>query len=224
MIENFLTQLNEGKIKDPYGAVAEYLEYPHLPVNRKEALRYAGVYGIKDAEISKETEEAYEKAVELLSDKCKFVVGFRPILLLRDGGGYPILPLTQHSEKLKKNLEGCEAALLFSATVGAGVDGLIRRYERSDTALALMLQAHGAERVESLCNRFNDEVKEVVSKFERATHPRFSPGFGDLPITVQKEFLDFLDASRRMGITLSDSFLMAPSKSVTAIIGITKKQ
>ena len=52
---------------------------------------------------------------------------------------------------------------------------------------------------------------------------RFSPGYGDLPIEVQKDFLPLLDAERRLGITLSESCLMAPSKSVTAIIGVASK-
>lgn len=223
MIENFLTQLNAGEISEPFGAVAEYTEYPPMPVNKKEVLRYAGIYGVKDGEISEQTEEVFEKAVELLSGKCKFLVGFKPVLIRRDEEGFPILPINQHSENLKKNLTDCEAAVFFSATIGSGIDGLIRRYEKANAPLALMLQALGAERVESLCNLFNEEIKAEAEAFGRTTHPRFSPGFGDLPITVQKEFLGILDASRRMGITLSESFLMAPSKSVTAIIGITKK-
>jgi cobalamin-dependent methionine synthase I len=63
-------------------------------------------------------------------------------------------------------------------------------------------------------------VKTAAGLAGFKAHPRFSPGFGDLPLTVQAEILGLLDAGRRMGITLSDSFLMAPSKSVTAIIGL----
>ena len=65
-------------------------------------------------------------------------------------------------------------------------------------------------------------MKEAARLSGYKSHPRYSPGFGDLPITVQKEFLNLLDAGRRMGITLGESFLMAPSKSVTAIIGLER--
>ena len=98
----------------------------------------------------------------------------------------------------------------------------IRRYERSEVSKAAILQGLGAERVESLCNLFNEEVKNEAEQRGLKAHPRYSPGFGDLPIRVQKEFLDALDATRRMGITLSESYLMAPSKSVTAIIGLER--
>ncbi|MBR3258643.1 MAG: vitamin B12 dependent methionine synthase, partial [Eggerthellaceae bacterium] len=46
------------------------------------------------------------------------------------------------------------------------------------------------------------------------------PGYGDLPLEVQPDLLGLLDASRRLGITLSDSLLMSPTKSVTAIVGL----
>ena len=50
--------------------------------------------------------------------------------------------------------------------------------------------------------------------------PRFSPGYGDFPLEYQRELLGVLDAAKRIGLTLTDSLLMAPSKSVTAVIGV----
>ena len=66
----------------------------------------------------------------------------------------------------------------------------------------------------------------VVSSEEEAVakgmslRPRFSPGYGDLPLTVQKEFMTLLDCAHLIGINLNESLLMSPSKSVTAIIGM----
>ena len=125
-----------------------------------------------------------------------------------------------NSKNLSKNLENCRGVILFAATVGSNIDMLIRRFERTKPATALMLQAIGAERVESLCDMFNDEVTELAKALSINTHPRFSPGYGDLAISVQAPILNMLNAEKRLGITLSNSFLMAPSKSVTAIIGL----
>ena len=111
----------------------------------------------------------------------------------------------------------------MASTIGAGIDKLIRRYERTNPALGMFMQGLGAERVESLTDTFNKEVHEAATKMGYKDHARFSPGFGDVPVSVQKEFLDSLDAGRRMGILLSESYLMSPSKSVTAIIGLEKK-
>ena len=52
---------------------------------------------------------------------------------------------------------------------------------------------------------------------------RFSPGYGDLPLTLQPGILAALDAGRRAGITLLPSLLMNPSKSVTAIFGLSQR-
>ena len=53
--------------------------------------------------------------------------------------------------------------------------------------------------------------------------PRFSPGYGDLSLEVQKEIFSLLDCPRKIGVSLGDSLLMTPSKSVTAIIGYGTK-
>ena len=171
-------------------------------------------------ETMKEEYTDMEKALSLISGVLSFRVGFVVIPLRWDEEGFPILPFPQKSEKLRNNLRGCDQAVLFAATIGSGIDRLIRRYEKADPKLGLLLQGIGAERVESLCDAFNLDVTEMSETEGGSTRLRYSPGYGDLSIEVQKAFLPLLDAERRLGITLSDSCLMAPSKSVTAIIGI----
>ena len=95
------------------------------------------------------------------------------------------------------------------------VDRLIAKYNRISPSKALIFQAIGAERAESLCDLFCDEMKEKYS-----TNPRYSPGYGDLPLDIQRDIFAVLDCPRKIGLTLNDSLLMSPSKSVTAIIGV----
>ena len=83
-----------------------------------------------------------------------------------------------------------------------------------------MLQAVGAERIEALCDLFNGEITEKKRAEGLYTRPRFSPGYGDLPLELQKDIFDVLDCPRQIGLTLNQSLLMSPSKSVTAIIGV----
>ena len=87
-------------------------------------------------------------------------------------------------------------------------------------ASALLCQAIGAERIEALCDAFTDWLEAEVSPRGLFLRPRFSPGYGDLPLTLQREILRALDSPRTLGITLNRSLLMSPSKSVTAIIGL----
>lgn len=121
------------------------------------------------------------------------------------------------SEKLAKNLEGCDEVILFAATIGAGFDRIIQKYSRISPAKAVMIQAIGAERVEALCNKF---CKDAENRYGRKLKPRFSPGFGDLFLDVQKDIFSVLDCPKQIGVSLNDSLLMSPSKSVTAFVGI----
>ena len=202
--------------------IPQYLDYETPSLNVTEWLRYSciPVYEQENAAKDPELASSMEKALSLINGALSFRVGFVVVPLTWDEEGFPVFPFEHRSEKLKKNLEGCDKAVLFAATIGSGIDRLIRRFEKADPKMGLLLQGLGAERVESLCDAFNDDVKELCEETGRETRMRYSPGYGDLPIEVQKVFLPLLDAERRLGITLSDSCLMAPSKSVTAIIGI----
>jgi cobalamin-dependent methionine synthase I len=84
-----------------------------------------------------------------------------------------------------------------------------------------MMQALGSERVESLCDAFEGYLKERLGE-GIALRPRFSPGYGDLSLEFQREVFTLLDCPRSLGISLSESLLMTPEKSVTALIGIKK--
>ena len=205
-------------------SIPQYLDYETPSLNVREWLRYSCIPIYEQERASKDPELAasMEKALSLLSGVLSFRVGFLVVSLEWDEEGFPVFPFAQRSEKLRRTIEECDKAVLFAATIGSGIDRLIRRYEKADPKLGLLLQGLGAERVESLCDAFNDEVTSICKSLGRETCMRYSPGYGDLPIEVQREFLPLLDAERRLGITLSESCLMAPSKSVTAIIGVKK--
>ncbi len=119
------------------------------------------------------------------------------------------------SKALLRNLEGCGRIILFAATLGAEADRLMLRYTRTSPARAVVLDALLSERIEDLCDTFERDI--VQGELSR---PRFSAGYGDLPLTFQKDIFAALDCERRLGLTLNESLLMSPTKSVTAVIGI----
>ncbi len=125
------------------------------------------------------------------------------------------------SKKLSDHLRGCRKAVLFAATVGVGIDRLIIRDGRLSPSKALLFQALGAERIEALCDRFCDTLKKESSCLLRA---RFSPGYGDLPLETQKTIFSLLEPGKHIGLTLNESLLMSPSKSVTAFVGLQDKE
>ena len=100
--------------------------------------------------------------------------------------------------------------------MGPGLDRLLLRYGRTSPASALLLEGIGAERVEALLASLDGRLREDFGTLTR----RFSPGYGDLPLSLQGELFSLLDCERRLGLTLNASLLMTPKKSVTAILGL----
>ncbi|MCK9171841.1 MAG: hypothetical protein M0P01_15635 [Treponema sp.] len=124
-----------------------------------------------------------------------------------------------HSVDLSRNLVNCTRVVLFAATIGPQVDALIRRTQLGGKADAAVMQAAGAMFIETFVDALNDKIKADEAAAGHKTHPRYSPGYGDVPLSVQRLFFSHLPCSR-IGLTLMDTLIMAPEKSVTAFIGI----
>lgn len=116
---------------------------------------------------------------------------------------------------LYRNLIGCGEVYLFAVTLGIGVDRLLCRLNFLSQAEHFMTDALASAAAEALCDTVNGMIAEGHS-----LKPRFSPGYGDLPLSVQPSFLNRLRAEATLGITLNDAYLMTPMKSVTALAGI----
>ena len=119
------------------------------------------------------------------------------------------------SKILAKNLKDSREAFMFAVTLGMGVDRLLTKLSKTSTAEYFITDALASAMAEALM----DEAERRV-KGEILTRPRFSPGFGDFTIEIQPRILSLLNAQKLLGITVNDSFLMSPVKSVTAVMGI----
>lgn len=127
--------------------------------------------------------------------------------------------LTVKSKSLGKNLRGCDKIVLFGATLGIGVDQLLFRTSKTDMAKTVVLQACAAALLEEYCDECQDRIRQEMESEGRYLRPRFSPGYGDFPIECQRDLVRMLDCAKSIGLTLTESCMMAPSKSVTAVIG-----
>ena len=104
------------------------------------------------------------------------------------------------------------------ATLSAQADALIRRAESGDMLRALALDSCATAAVEQLCDQIELELQR---QFPGCFFPfRYSPGYGDLPLTLQSSLLALLDAPRQVGLCASASHILTPRKSVTAILGV----
>ena len=123
------------------------------------------------------------------------------------------------SSQLANHLLGCPEVVLFGATLGSRFDIGIRRLSLQRIAYGAAAQAVGAALIESYCDKLEEEWKGELSA-EFTYRSRFSPGYGDWPLTDQEKIFRLLELPKKIGLTLTAGGLMAPIKSVTAVIGI----
>ena len=114
-------------------------------------------------------------------------------------------------------LSGCEEAYVFAVTIGHGADRLVARLSATSAAEGFVADAVASAYAEAAA-----DLAEKKIKGDADCRPRFSVGYGDLPLTVQAPLLDFLSAGKLLGVTLGKSLLMSPKKTITAIMGIKK--
>ena len=124
------------------------------------------------------------------------------------------------SRRLAENLRGCKRVVIFGATLGVEIDRLIKSASSSDIAKAMAYQAAGATLIEEVCDALEEEIKK---EYGVSLRQRYSPGYCDLDITEQKKLFSLIEITKRIGLTLTDSCEMVPTKSVTAFIGIEEK-
>lgn len=184
-----------------------------------EAARYLG-YSKINLPQEKEMKMIKECCVELLEeinaqaliDEFELVIDEEKNVL--EFAGEKII-----SKDLCVNLKGCKKVFLLASTIGPKVDSLIRKNEMINPVKAAIFQACGAMFVEKLVDYVNEEIKKKVCSKSEACKPRFSPGYGDLDLCVQKIFFKLLPCTK-IGLTLMDTLIMSPEKSVTAFVGV----
>ena len=186
--------------------------YDAPPISKKAVLRYASCTSAAEDVLS-----LIDSVIAEAGDKLSYRVCYTEIPLEISKDVCKLGEVTFMSKKLAQNLAGCESAVIFGATLGVELDRLIKKYGHISPSRALLLQAFGAERIEALCDAFCDDIANG-----KTTRPRFSPGYGDLLLESQKEIFTLLDLPKNIGLFLLDSYLMSPTKSVTAIMGMER--
>lgn len=190
-------------------------------LSREEAYRYLG-YG----------DNKPDEKIENLIDECEKVV----LSFAKPNYVYKVFDIEQKENcvlvkgtelvlignDIKSHLGGCVKAVFLSATISAGIDREIRKAQLEDMTKALVLDCLSSVAIEQVCNQIDEEIKENFSEFYQTW--RFSPGYGDFPIDLQNQFLNVLDAPKRIGLCSNESSILTPTKSVTAVIGLSMRE
>ena len=179
-------------------------------------LRYLRIRGESAPELRARVESRAVRLAESLTPRRVW----RAFPLRRTSGGLSLGgELTLPGTLAERMLGGCDTAVLLCCTLGLDFERQLRSLERRDMGEAVILDACGSAWVESGCDQAEKELAELFAP--RFLTDRFSPGYGDLPLSLQPSVLALLDAERRLGVHVSESFLMTPSKTVTAVLGVS---
>ena len=191
-------------------------QIPDSPIyNEREILRYARIMGGRTDELP------LDECLELARGYGGGRVVWRILPCNTETSGLALGTFSLISADLAKALSGCQEAVVFAATLGVGMDRLIARYQKISPVRSLLLHSIGAERIERVCDVFCGMLSQTLRDSGKRLKPRFSPGYGDLSLETQRQIFALLDCERQIGLTLNGSLIMSPSKSVTAIAGIT---
>lgn len=180
------------------------------PIDEREILRYAGSQNA-DGDLRALLQECLLESENALSYRaCYCRLSTADFFRLVDGA--------KQSKGVQARLCGCDEVILFAASVGLGIDRLMEKYGKISPLKALLFQAVGAERIESLCECLCGYLQSEYGELTA----RFSAGYGDFPLSAQKDIFRLLSCPKHIGVSLTDSLLMTPTKSVTAFVGVGK--
>ena len=184
-----------------------------------EALRYLGAGGDAPDELRRQVAAAADALAAAVQPRYTYKVydlDFSDGQICLRGSGVVLTGKTA-----ERMLAQCDQAALLACTLGAAFDARLLAAQARDMARAVILDACGSAFVESGCDAAE---QEIAARFPgRYLTDRFSPGYGDLPLSLQPGICAALDTARRLGVHVTDTLILNPAKSVTAVIGLSDK-
>ena len=185
-------------------------------INRAEVLRYLGYNGI-----------GADETINSLIDECEALKAAVPRYVYRvvdvtqvdEGVRLEGTSVTLKGNSIKEHLKGCNKAALIAVTISDGIDRMLRVMQASDLAKAVISDSMASAAIEQVCDKVEAVIKEELPEYNQTF--RFGIGYGDLPLSQQGEFLKILNAPKLIGLNIGKTDMMTPTKSVTAVIGLT---
>ncbi|RRF98932.1 MAG: hypothetical protein DUD39_06940 [Coriobacteriaceae bacterium] len=198
------------------------LHFESPTIERSEVLRYMGYHGQKYSdEISQDLETQMQAARDIskpaavadIFDVDTITEDPNPQVTLKDTS------LVLKGKGIVKHLKDAKQVGVFAATLGMTDERELRRLALTNNLGQIFFDAASTALIERVCDEVEAHYVSYGAEHRLYTNWRFSPGYGDLPLATQPTLLAALNAQSRIGISLSPSLLMTPTKSVTAIIG-----
>lgn len=190
-----------------------------LYINKDEVLRYLGY---RNQGLEENIEKLIDGCINEVRDiiKVRFVYKFFEISMDNEKIFLENCTINFQSKSLLKHLKNSKSCVLMAVTLGSLIDTKIRYYEKLDMTKALILDACATTAIEEACDRVCEMVKKEAEPRGKTITSRFSPGYGDLGLNIQSDFISVLEADKIIGLTSTRSSILLPRKSVTAVVGL----
>ncbi len=187
------------------------------PIDKNEVLRYLG-YGkaVPDSATARLIEGCAAQLANVINPRCVYAVF--PIIISADGIHLEGCNLVLTGKDIAAHLKNCRLAVLSAATLSQPADRLLRRASAADITSGLIMDSCATVAVEQLCDSMEEDIKQQYP--DSFFTSRYSPGYGDLPLETQQDFLSVLDTPLKIGLCATKESILTPRKSVTAVIGI----
>ena len=187
------------------------------PIPMREALHYMGWRGTP---VEPELLEQIQTLIDLAEREVQPHAVIRRFGMDEDGRlqGTALIP---QGGDVRRMLSGCHEAVLLAATLGAGSERMLLKAQAESGAEAVLLDAVLSAAIEAVCDAQEAALRDSLAAHGLYLTDRFSPGYGDMPLEQTRAICAVLDTGRAIGLTVSQSGIMIPRKSVTAILGIS---
>lgn len=191
---------------------------PICTVNRDEALRYLGYAGQQvDEALSARIDRLFEECARA----CEPAYVYRAFPVRREAAGLALegSGILLEGADIAAHLEGAQQVAVMAATAGLASERALRRLAVTNGLDAMIFGAAASSIAEAASDACNAAIVADARSRGLYTNWRYSPGYGDLPLSVQPAIVRALEATKRLGITVTGTDLLVPSKSVTALVG-----
>lgn len=196
-----------------------YLKNDLIYIDKKEALRYLGY---KNKAIDEETDKLLNESIAELKEIAELKYVYRIFNLKKENNIISFENFINiKSNDLTDLFNHCEKSAVMAATIGFEVEKRIQYYSLTNLSKGVVFDACAASCIEALCDEAEAEIKEIAAKEGCNITFRYSPGYGDVSIFHQSDILSALNAQRLIGLSVLESSILIPRKSVTALIGFT---
>ena len=196
-----------------------------VTVEKSEVLRYLGHNGQKiDNDLNSKINQCIKETKNEIDTKYVYQIYDIKKDLNLNTVQFENTNLILKSKDISELLRDCDKCVLMCATLGFNIEKNIRRYSYNNLTKGIIIDACATTSIEEVCDLVQDSILDKVAKEEKSLTMRYSPGYGDLDISANRDILNVLDAHRKIGVTVTNTGIIIPRKSVVALIGITNKK